>query len=297
MSTIDQARTDWHAQRSTALGASEIPSIFGEGFESPYCLWARKLGLLPKTDETEPMEVGTLIQPVIVELLRRRTSLEIVEAPQNEFIRSPEHSFIGCTPDARIFDDSRPTPGVCEIKNVGHYLGSEWNDGPPLRVMIQTQAQMYVTGYDWGVCAGLVGGNQLKWHTVERDEKFIAVMVRECVKFWQLIQDQVPPAVDGSERTRRALQAMHPLDSGETVALPDEFAAMAVELESLDHQADEINVKREQIRNAVREAMGTNTFGLLPDGSGWSWKTATRKSYTVSESTSRTLRRIKAKGK
>lgn len=296
MSTIDEARQAWLANRKMALGASEVPTLFGVGFESPYSLWARKLGLLPPVDETERMEVGTLIQPVIMELLRRRTDLEIVEAPQDEFIRSPDTPFIGCTPDGRAFDDARPTPGVVEIKNVGQYLGKEWGDEPPLRVQVQIQCQMYALGYDWGIAAGLIGGNQLAWHRIERNEKFIAALVKVSREFWNCIETQTAPEIDGSEHTRRAIMALHPNDNGETVVLSHEFIEYAARLEALDAEAKRIETESERIRNMLREAIGSNTFGTLPDGSGWSFKTSPRKGYTVAESTVRTLRRFKAKG-
>lgn len=296
MSTIDQARQAWLADRMTALGASEIPSIFNEGYESAYELWARKSGLIGRGDESEQMEVGTLIQPVIVELLRRRTDMEIQEAPQSEFIRSESHPFIGCTPDARAFHESRSTPGVCEIKNVGHYFAKDWDNGTPLKVQIQTQTQMFVLGYDWAVAAALVGGNSLKYHFIERDDKFIAWMLPHVTEFWRRIQEGDAPPVDGSERTRRVLYQMHPNDNGEIVLLPQDVGDLSTQADLLSAEIATREKELERIRNVIREAIGPNTFGVLPDGSGWSNKTSTRKAYQVAESVSRTLRRTKAKG-
>jgi putative phage-type endonuclease len=297
MSIIEPTRADWLADRMTALGASEIASIFGEGFETPYELWARKLGLIPATEETERMEIGTLLQDDIAELLRRRTSFTIIEASQNEFIRSKEHSFIGCTPDASAIDDTRLTEGVCEIKNVGHYLAREWEGAVPLRVQIQIQTQMYVMDCDWGIAAGFIGGNCLKWQIVERDNKFIAWMIPHVVEFRRRIVERDPPPVDGSKATSRILATIHPADNGECVMLPTEFVDSAETLESLDAQMKDMEERRELLRNQIREAIGGNSFGVLPDGSGWSWKSVTRKAHIVAESTSRTLRRTKAKGK
>lgn len=294
--SIDHARQEWLNYRMTAIGASEVPSIFGEGFETPYELWARKSGLIPATDETEAMEIGTLLQDDIAELLRRRTNLHIEESSQTEFHRCPDYQFIGCTLDAIAYDPDRDGPGCCEIKNVGHFPGREWETQVPLRVQIQIQTQMLATGCKWGIAAGFIGGNRMKWQFVDRDEKFIAWMVPHVVEFWRRIKDGDPPPVDGSAATRRVLATMHPNDNGESVFLPDEFESFAKQLDYHTAEAFKHEEEIERIRNMVRAAIGPNTFGLLPDGSGWSNKTVTRKAHQVAESTSRTLRRTKAKG-
>jgi putative phage-type endonuclease len=296
MSTIEQTRTDWHAERAKAIGASEMPSLFGVGWETPLQLYARKLGAIGRTEESEAMEIGTLIQPTIAALLERRTNLHIIEAPQNEFLRHSEFPFIGCTPDAYLASDERPDMGVAEYKNVGHHSAGDWDEGVPLRTQVQIQGQLAVTGYQWGVAAALLGGNKFVWHRVERNEAFISTLIETCREFWRRIQDQDPPPVDGDKRTTAALFALHPNDNGESVQLPDELTETAEELAALDRVIKDAEERQAEITNSIRSLIGDATYGLLPDGSGWSWKTQVRKAYEVKESTSRVLRRIKAKG-
>lgn len=295
MSTID--RTQWLAERSTAIGASEVPSIFSVGFETPYELWARKTGRLPPNDETEAMEIGTLMQSPICELVRRRTTFTVSEAPQTMFLRSDATPFIGCTPDARLFDSGRDVDdvGVLEIKNVGHYFGKEWDQGIPLPVQCQIQCQFYVTGYRWGVAAGLIGGNKLRWHVIDRDDKFIAFMVEKVREFWWHVTEDIAPPVDGSNATRMAIHQCHPKDNGATVDLGADFDEAADEIESLDRIIKDAETRRTELQNKVKLALGDNTFGALPSGGMFSWKTQDRKEHTVAASTSRVLRRIKAK--
>jgi putative phage-type endonuclease len=295
MSTID--RTAWHAERARAIGASEVPSIFGVGFQTPYELWARKTGRLAPTDETEAMEIGTLLQSPICELVRRRTTFTVTEAPQDTFLRHPIHSFLGCTPDGRVFDPAREDDGIgaLETKNVGHYFGKEWEQGIPLPVQCQMQCQLEVTGYRWGVAAGLIGGNKLRWHVIERDEAFIAFMVEKVREFWWHVQEDIAPPVDGSEATRRAIHDIHPKDNGATVDLGKEFDDAAEEIEALDRVIKDAETRRTELQNKVKLALGDNTFGLLPSGGKFSWKTQDRKEHFVEASSSRVLRRSKAK--
>lgn len=291
-------RQDWLTERASAIGASEMAALFGEGFETPMELYARKIGALPPIDETEAMEVGTLMQSTIATMLERRTSFHVVEAPQTEFLRHPDYPFIGCTPDAYVFCEQRGR-GIGEWKNVGHYNAAEWKEGLPLRVQVQTQGQMAVTGCEWGVAAALLGGNKFVWRIVERDDKFIAVLIRQCKEFWRRVVERDPPPADGDERTKRALFAMHPDDNGDTVALPAEvYESMADEIASLDAAISLAETRKTELQNKIRAALGDATYGVLPDGSGWSWKTQDRAAYEVQASKSRVLRRTKAtKGK
>ncbi len=295
MNTINRAA--WLADKSTALGASEVPSIFGVGFQTPYELWARKTGRLAPTDETEAMEIGTLMQSPICTLVRRRTTFTVTEAAQDVFLRHPEHSFIGCTPDGRICDPSRDEDdiGVLEIKNVGHYFGKDWEQGIPLPIQCQIQCQLYVTGYRWGVAAGLIGGNKLRWHVIERDESFVEKMVEACRVFWWHIQEDIAPPVDGTVATKHALHEIHPQDNGAAIQLGSEFDEHADEIEALDRIIKEAETQRTLLQNKVKHALGDNTFGELPSGGRFSWKTQDRKEHFVAASTSRVLRRTKAK--
>lgn len=293
MNTIDDKKAAWLTERTTAIGASESPALFGCGFVTPYVLWCRKLGLLPPADETEPMEVGTLMQPVIAELLRRRTDFEVREC-FTEFVRMEGRPHVGCSPDCYLFSEERGL-GVGELKNVGQYLSAEWDGDVPLRTQVQIQHQLAVTGLSWGLGAGLVGGNRLKWHLVERDERFIAELLKRCDLFWKQVTERTPPDVDGDEQTTAALFAVHPNDNGETVQLGDSFLEVANELDALNRIIADAESRRDELQNHVRAALGDNTFGVMSNGAGWSWKTQARKAYQVNESTSRVLRKTKGK--
>ena len=145
----------------------------------------------------------------------------------------------------------------------------------------------------------LLGGNKFVWRIVERDDKFIAVLIRQCKEFWRRVVERDPPPADGDERTKRALFAMHPDDNGDTVALPAEvYESMADEIASLDAAISLAETRKTELQNKIRAALGDATYGVLPDGSGWSWKTQDRAAYEVQASKSRVLRRTKAtKGK
>jgi predicted phage-related endonuclease len=107
------------------------------------------------------------------------------------------------------------------------------------------------------------------------------------------VQRQIPPDVDGSASTAKVLAKLHPEDDGSEVFLPAEAADWTDEIEAAKEQIKTAEVMKQAAENRLKAAIGDATFGLLPDGSRWSWKSQTRKSYVVEEATFRVLRRSK----
>ena len=47
--------TEWHAWRAEGLGASEVAGVLGiSPWATPWSVWARKMGLLPPLEPSEP---------------------------------------------------------------------------------------------------------------------------------------------------------------------------------------------------------------------------------------------------
>ena len=67
------------------------------------------------------------------------------------------------------------------------------------------------------------------------------------------------------------------------------------EIEALDRIVKEAETRRTELQNKLKLAIGDNTFGELPSGGKFTWKTQDRKEHFVAASTSRVLRRTKAK--
>src|SRR4051794_32384551 len=69
------------------LGASECAAALGlSPFETALGLWARKTGRVPEPEESEAMELGLLLEPVVAELYCRRTGLLLIK--QQVFIKA-----------------------------------------------------------------------------------------------------------------------------------------------------------------------------------------------------------------
>lgn len=290
MSTTDSdRRAQWLADRNTGIGASDSWKILlGQQFP----VWAEKTGLAEPEDLSgnEAVEFGIRLERPILEAYAARTGRVCEPWPQHTIVRDPERHWLFCTPDAT--QEGEAGEGTVQIKTTSAYKSSDWVDGPPLKFQIQAQTELAVTGYTWGTLVVLIGGQRLRYWDFERNDAFIDAMIPKLAEFWELVQTRTPPPVDGTIATAKVLQRLHPNDSGETVALPKYATKWTREIEEAKAQIKELEERKRLAESKIKKSLKDATYGVLPDGSRWSWKTVTRRAHEVRESTSRVLRRM-----
>jgi putative phage-type endonuclease len=301
-------REDWLAARTTTLGASESAAILGlapEGRESEFSLWTKKTGLVePEELDSEWLEIGQVLEGPIADLYARRTKSTLWNPPTPFCVAvHPRLPFLTATIDRWIIQAAgHDDRGDLEIKNVGAF-NSDWRDGKdialPLYVQAQVQHQLAVTGFSWAVVAALVGGNSLKTIEVARNPEFITELEAKAVEFWGRVERKEAPAIDGSAASNRAIKALHPDDSGETVELTEDARSLADGLEEAKEEEKTAKAHALEAENKLRAMLGAATFGTLPDGRIVSLKTTERKGYTavVQPTKFRTLKIVESKGK
>jgi predicted phage-related endonuclease len=142
-------------------------------------------------------------------------------------------------------------------------------------VNVQVQHQLAIAELEWSVPTALIGGYKftLVWGTVERDNDLIADLMQKELAFVEMVNTRTPPEIDGSDESREVLEAMHPESNGRSIELPEHL----VEIDELivrDRQAlANIELQLALWENQIREAIGPATFGQLPNGDYWSYRT------------------------
>lgn len=294
-------RASWLAGRRQGLGASDVPSLFTDadgaslGYSSAMVLWLEKTGQIAPADLTsEYVDLGNRLEPVIADLYAERTGRKIVQYGPFCVAQHETIPFLRCTPDRWITAaPDRDGRGLVQIKKSNRYVAHRWDDGVPLGIQIQVQAEMAVTGYDYDSVPVIFDLSRFVTCDVERDPVFIEVLEDRVRWFWDLVQRGEAPPMDGSEKTLDALKRLHPHDTGETVRLPEEALEWTAALEVARSHEKAACAARTLAENNIRAAIGAATFGELPDGRKLSLKTTTRKGYqpkAVEQTTFRTLR-------
>lgn len=205
-------RDKWLQWRRGGVGASDVAGIVGlSPWASPWSVWADKAALLPDDDESEAMTAGRWLERAIGPWFTHETGLYV--AGEQTWCTHPwlEREHHRATVDGFVFEsedvDAGDPLGLIEIKVTGP--GRRW-DEIPAHYQTQGQWQMHVTGLDRAWFAVLMG-RRLDVHELARDQGDIDFLVGEVDRFWSgHVMAGVPPEVDGSEATARALARLLP---------------------------------------------------------------------------------------
>ena len=263
-------RSDWLAWRREGIGASDAAAILGlSPWASPMTVWLDKTGQLPDREPSEAMAWGSILEGIIADEFERRTGL--IVASRQLAVTHPEHEWMRATLDGMVY--ARPggqALGVLETKNTSR--ARDWESGPPPHVVSQVQHQLAVSGLPKAWVAVLIGGNELRWWEVARDERTITDLIDAEARFWVRVLDRTPPSVDGSEVTAAAIRAAfsEPVENSST-----DLPAHAVEIAAEYHlaaAAEKVAAQRKQeAANALTSMLAEAQVGFVGEQKVASW--------------------------
>ena len=297
---------EWLAERRTCIGGSDAPIVMqcappGWGV-SRQKLWGEKCGLIdPETVDNDELEMGRLLEPVVCERLAKKSRRQVTLWPARRIARHKDIPWMACTPDATCIDDDRG-PGLVQIKTRGELAElrtKDWSDGVPLHVQVQVQHEMEVMGASW-CCVAVLIGRRLEWFDLEPQPDFVRAMIEREREFWGHVQSREQPPVDDgdavyADSVGRALAKLHPKDNGETVVLPPAAAEWDTTLTEAKATIAEAEKQKAIAEARLKEVIGDATYGLLPDGTMYTWRHQNRAGFYVEPTSFRVLRRQKGR--
>jgi putative phage-type endonuclease len=294
-----QSEDEWRAERRQGLGGSDAPVVLGlSPWKQPFTLWGEKIGRLEEPVlDSDAVEMGKILEPAILRRYQQKTGRTARAWPGTLIVQNSGVDWLRATPDGLTYDDDKGV-GLVQLKSTGEYWRGEWDEGPPLHIQAQVQHEMAATCATWASIVVLIGGRTLKWFDVERHEAFIASMLDQEAAFWQMVVHQRQPAISneeamsGGKSLGRALAKLYGADDGDSIALPDEAMELDQRLREIKRQAKQLDEEQAAIENRIKDMIGQNSIGVLPNGRGYSWKQSTRAGYTVEPTTIRTLKAI-----
>ncbi len=195
----------WRALRSENIGGSDVAALFGlSPWKTHFELFHEKAGTIevPDISEEEPVYIGTHMEPAIARAIAERKGWQIQKV--RRYITSPRIQGLGSSLDYEILKHPRGAAPL-EIK----WSGSSWrfDDGLPMDIELQGQAQLAVTGRKW-VGFGVLAGRKLLDFEKPRHDGAIARIEKEVVKFWASIAAGIAPAPD-FDRDLKTLQQLY----------------------------------------------------------------------------------------
>jgi predicted phage-related endonuclease len=286
---------EWHALR-VFDPARERPVVFGASeaqmaIENPLQLFNYKTGRQSRPEATEDMEVGLLMEPVVLEMYHRRSGHDIVVNVPMFFHGA--HDFMAASVDAvgrkepdneayrqwiasgqidpRFWGvDAKTSHDRMFLKDAlaedGGRYGQEGTDLVPTYVLWQMQQQCSVMNFPH-VDVPVLFGRKYRLYRVARDEQLIAALVAAEKELAERIIADDPPEPNWSHpSTRECIRAMYGFEPGLATILSEE----ALELwNSMTRWKEEIKGREEHLeagRNRILFEMKGAQTGVFPSG-------------------------------
>ena len=278
METITKVKTanyeEWLALRHQYIGGSDAAAVVGlNRFASPYSLWAEKTGRIPGFAGNLATEVGTYLEEFVAQKFADETGKKVRRVNQS-FLNS-EYPWAIANIDREIVGED----AGLEIKttselNLKSFKGGEY----PENYYAQCVHYMAVTGKKRWYLAVLIGNREFKRFVIERDEAEISALMAAESEFWQHVQNNTPPPVDGLRATTDAIGAIYKNSNNANTA--DLYGYMS-DLErylSIGKQIKKLKEIQDEAANHVKEFMGGAVTGDC-DRFKVSWKSATRRTF------------------
>jgi putative phage-type endonuclease len=285
---------EWLSSRFAGIGASEIGAVIGmDHRSSPLKLFLEKSGISQPEDlsDVEAIRWGHVLEPVIAEEFRARTGRIVVRGRNHKYcvLRSKEHPWALASLDFWTGPNDRDLWPL-EIKNANAFRAEDWLNGTPEYHVAQLSQQMLVTGTRRATSAVLIGGNQLAWCDVERDDTIIRKIIYNGARFWERVTNRDAPPPDDSLATKQALDRLYKNSNGNAVVFPAVLEDEIYEWRKLKAHATETEARIRHIESNIKATLGESERGLvMSTGDAVSWKTQNVREHTVKAGTKRPL--------
>ena len=281
------------AMRKTGLGASDTPAILPgvNYYVTPFEVWHSKTSDKPPpepevgTAKWFLMRSGSVYEEPIRRMFEALTGKRARAVRQTR--RHQECKHVLATLDGTIVGEK----AVLEVKNRGMWRISEYGPSGTDQVLdsdlIQTHQQMAVTGAEAAYMAVLLGGQDLRWYLIPRDEGLVEVILSSVESFWaDYVATKRHPEFDWSDhRARDYLRLLHPAYDDNTVELGKEGQVLDSRIKAANEIIKAATKDKTEARNRLLGMVGDARIGKLPNGTYWQRSQVRVAGYTVAPRT------------
>ena len=242
-----------HDIRSQGLGGTDMSVIFDVNpFKNIIQLWDEKVGNVapPDLSDNEKIRWGILLEDTIAKEFAYRMQKKVRHV--NRTLRHREYPFLQGHIDRKIENEN----AGLEVKAVGLRQSKFWEDGVPDHYQIQVHHYMTISNYDMFYVAALVGGQELKIHTIDRDENMVEKIIEKGSYFWKNhVLTKLPPP----PKTTIETALLYPnSEEGKVVYLSKDMndlpAKYFEKLEEKERIDKEIDVLKTQFQDKMQDA-------------------------------------------
>lgn len=265
---------EWLALRSRYIGGSDAAAVVGlNAHSSPYALWAEKTGKVPGFAGNLATEVGAYLEEFIAQKFAQETGKKVRNC--NLSFLNSQYPFAIANIDLEIVgEDAGLEIKFTDSLNMKKFKGGEY----PSNYYVQCVHYLAVTGKKRWYLAVLIGNKEFKWFVIERDEAEIAALMEAEAEFWELVKNDIPPAIDGTQATTDAIKTIYANSNDDSVC---DLVMHQTDLDqyiALTNQIKELEALRDEAANKVKLFMGESGSGES-ERFRVSWKSSPRKTF------------------
>lgn len=282
-------KRQWLLERRGLLGASKSPAIAGiSKYQTPLQVWAEMVSTEePDTnDPSDAAHFGNALQPVITNEYQLRHPEVHVQVP-NVTHHLKDRPHISASLDGLLHTPTGDE--ILEVKTAGLRSAQEWgeaDDAIPEAYVCQAQHQMLVTGLAVVRFAVLIGGQDYREYSVNRNDDLIGNLSDILDEFWQRVQSRTPP----DPVTNEDVRLRWPTDSGATREANDLEISYVRALREVKERKKVIEEEEKYLMADIQRRMGDLSALTMGGENLVTWKTQSKKGYTVAPQTLRVLR-------
>lgn len=283
-----KGRDEWIELRRSGVGGSEAGIIMGiSPYGSELTLWYDKIGAAEPKEANLAMKMGNHLEQLVADEFCERNGKRVRE--QHFMMRNSKYPFAIGNIDRRVVGEN----AILECKTTGSRpkMKQFRNGEYPDTWYCQCQHYIAVGNYKMAYLAVIYrndAGDYEQWE-IPRDDEFIELMMAEEEAFWDKVVNRVRPDPKGHPDENGIINAMSPAknDMKAQIGMLRDALNKYEEYGELEKQYHQL---REEQKNIICAAMGSATDGYIGDEKVCTWREQHKKSYVVSESTSRVFR-------
>lgn len=260
---------EWHAQRATGIGGSDVGTIVGcNPWQSAYHLAAVRLGKIENNFEpNEAMEWGTRLEPVILDKFAENHPEFIVHREVGSWthqdrewqLANPDAIFEYYAEDPRKGEDQDVRAyGIVEVKTAEYE--DAWSEGVPAYYRTQVQWYLQTFGFQRAIVVALFRGKRYREYEVLADEFEQETNLASVIEFKKLLDaGELPDFSAPMISTYNATRELHPEITDDEVELADLGVHYFLAVAEHDKSEEHLN----EMRARILDAMGTAKRGLV----------------------------------
>lgn len=263
---------EWARRRRTGVGASDAAPILGlSRYSSPRDVWLSKVSDTISREQTEAMEMGHRLEPVIIDIVRDRHGARDEERHRylgevervGQLFRSTAHPHLLASFDALIHEPDG-TVAPMNAKNVSPFTRRSWYEtdfGAPDHIAVQVFHEAIVAGTDHGYVAPFYGNTLPEPIRLDVPADFREWYVEES-RGW--FTEHVIGNVEPAPTLIDDLSDVWHVEPGEgaKIALTEESLAAVRRIKRLKALASRIDDLIEAHQLTVKTELGEHTEGV-----------------------------------